>query len=50
MEGMMGRSRSGSIRILLIALAIQGITPDAHDLASHMLFRMLSFSSSKSGA
>jgi hypothetical protein len=39
------RSRSIYLRVLLIALAIQAMTPDIHDLASPFLFEILSVSS-----
>jgi hypothetical protein len=35
-------TRSICLRILLIALSIQGMTPDVHDLASGALLRILS--------
>jgi hypothetical protein len=39
------RSRSIYLRVLLIALAVQAMTPDSHDLASPLLFEIVSIAS-----
>ena len=45
-----GKSRRAPLRILVIALSIQGITPDAHDLSSRKLFHILTLTSSPARA
>jgi hypothetical protein len=39
--GLAGRARSINFHVLAVALALQAITPDAHDLASPTLLKLL---------
>jgi hypothetical protein len=45
-----GKCRRVNLWILLVASAVQGITPSAHNLASHRLFRILSPGSLAAGS